>query len=93
MTAPEELGPFVTTVTVEPGGEVFAACSCGTFVERGHHDLGTERRVLQRLGAHVGLHVSAAAQGVEWSEVLRRRARLEATWPAGRSRRDDDPGE
>jgi hypothetical protein len=59
------------TVHVDGDGTVRAACSCGDLDET-----GTARRVFQRLGAHVGLHATAAARGVPWSVVRERRALL-----------------
>lgn len=58
-------------VHVDRDGTVRAVCSCGDLEET-----GTTRRVLQHLGAHVGLHASAARALVPWSVVRERRARM-----------------
>lgn len=56
---------------VDRDGTVRAVCSCGDLDET-----GTARRVMQSLGAHVGLHEAAAVRAVPWSEVRARRAAM-----------------
>lgn len=67
-------------VHVAPDGALLLACSCGEPIP-----------TLQRLNSHMGLHASAAAQGVPWDVVMGRRAHLERTRAV--PSRDDDYGQ
>lgn len=76
------------TVHVAPDGGLSVLCSCRDLTEYDRHGPAA-RRALQRLTAHMQLHVSAAAAGLPWVEVRARRLQLEQRHQLDR---DDDYG-